>query len=157
MTSVNIQLMMYIDYIWALLKVKVPLFSLVIFFFTSLLQLSNLFLLSWQPLYYLKIHQPCNSLPSQSHLLAWDWLICLLAKASLLFLSIPPWCRKTFYLVCWWLQPVSYVLYSHDCFLLFLSWFFMFIPHGLTHFNRFFCVSKERLVNEWQSITVLLF
>ena len=44
--------------------------------------------MSCQPLYFKKIHQPCNILPSQSHLVAWDWLICLLAKASLLFLSI---------------------------------------------------------------------
>ena len=36
----------------------------------------------------MKIHQPCYNPLSQSHLLAWDWLICLLAMASLLFLSI---------------------------------------------------------------------
>ena len=107
--------------------------------------------MSCQPLYFKKIHQPCNILPSQSHLVAWDWLICLLAKASLLFLSISSLVQEdlgsgllvstTCFL--WTVQPWLFstvsqlVLHVNRC----LS---ISIPNGFTHFNQTFCVSKER-------------
>ena len=110
----------------------------------------------------MKIHQPCYIPLSQSHLLAWDWLICLLAMAFLLFLSISFLVQEdlvsgllvtTTCFLCtvqpWLFSTVSQLVLHVNCCLSIL------IPHGLTHFNRTFCLSKERLLIEWQSLTLI--